>query len=1032
MPFASLSNFELLLENEPTRNVVLEKLENNGFNTFLREYRNETDTENNTTIDRQYFDTDELNTLASKEHPHTSIIHMNIRRLAKNKGNFLGLLSTLNLEFDIIILTEVGDDAEHYINDNFLPNYDAFLDTPRGNKYGGTAILVKEGYGSATIRDDLKMTKSCTCPNCVFENTWVEIKSKGDALVIAAVYRHPNGDVGHFVTDMDNALSHIPKHTNCFLVGDMNIDLLKFENDMTFNYYSTLSEHNFMPYISVPTRITDYSATLIDHVFVKLNDKRRKSKITTGNILTDVTDHLPNFLLLSDIPTSKRNHRPLIRIFSERNINKFNEALSALNWNELLIENSATDACDIFYNHITDVFESSFPRIRLSNKRANDKKWMTSELRKCIQDKNRLYKKRLRNPTPQNIENYKKYRNYVNSRIKDAENEYYITLLSDQRRGITNFWKTYSQTMNIKKKKNKQRLSKIICDGVELTDDKEIADGLNNYFCKVGKHIASGTKTQPGQFHRYLRDKVNQTFFLAPAIEEEVYRELMSQNPRKSCGPDQITPKLIKQSAVQLTIPLTIIFNKAIVSATYPNPWKIAKVLALYKKNSRYIPDNYRPISLLNCLGKIFEKLIYNQMISFIEKHKIIYIYQYGFRRKHSTTLALIDVIDKIRYFLDKNEYVLEVFLDITKAFDSVNHDILCEKLDHYGFRGHAQEFLRSYLSDRRQFVTIQETESDIQQITYGVPQGSILGPLLFLIYINDIQNCVSCSDLRLFADDTAIFFHGSNPDQIIANTNNEMKNVIEWYQANKLKLSLGKSNFVLYHGFKKNPRRDISEIRIGNDSIPRSTCTKYIGLTIDEKLTWENHINEVCNSLLKYFGIFYNIRNSIPLAMARTIYYACIYSRIKYAIEIYGTASETRFGRLLTLQNKLMKLLTRKDRMFSTNTLHTQLKILKVKHIHETSVLHFVHNCIKGDPIDPFKRYFTYRHEAHNYELRNNDNISTRKININMGKNTTHHTGAILWNNLPKEITNIEELSDFKIELLAYYQDSYTDDRNA
>ena len=156
---------------------------------------------------------------------------------------------------------------------------------------------------------------------------------------------------------------------------------------MTFNYYSTLSEHNFMPYISVRTRITDYSATLIDHVFVKLNDKRRKSKITTGNILTDVTDHLSNFLLLSDIPTFKRNHRPLTRIFSERNINKFNEALSAFNWNELIMENSATDACDIFYNHITDVFESSYPRIRLSKKRANDKKWMTSELRKCIQDK---------------------------------------------------------------------------------------------------------------------------------------------------------------------------------------------------------------------------------------------------------------------------------------------------------------------------------------------------------------------------------------------------------------------------------------------------------------------------------------------------------------------------------------------------------------------------------------------------------------------------------------------------------------------
>ena len=247
-------------------------------------------------------------------------MHINIRRMAKNKGQVLGFLSTLKEEFDIILLTEINNDAEHHINRNFLPRYDSFIDTPKHNRYGRNDVLIKQGYGSAIPREELKMTKSCTSENCAYGNTWIEIKTKNNEFIIGALYRHPNGNVEHFVHDMDKALSQVPKRLSCFLAGDMNIDLLKFENNLTFEYFT----RNFMPFISAPThtKITDWTSTLIDHIFVKLNDRNRHASVLAGNILTDIADHLPNGLILNDVSQSNQKNRPFVRMFSEKKHSK--------------------------------------------------------------------------------------------------------------------------------------------------------------------------------------------------------------------------------------------------------------------------------------------------------------------------------------------------------------------------------------------------------------------------------------------------------------------------------------------------------------------------------------------------------------------------------------------------------------------------------------------------------------------------------------------------------------------------------------
>ena len=313
--------------------------------------------------------------------------------------------------------------------------------------------------------------------------------------------------------------------------------------------------------------------------------------------------------------------------------------------------------------------------------------------------------------------------------------------------------------------------------------------------------------------------------------------------------------------------------------------------------------------------------------------------------------------------------------------------------------------------------------------ISYGVPQGSILGPLLFLLYINDIQYVSREIDLRLFADDTAIFLHHRDPNIIIHQGKLTMKQIMTWFETNKLSLSIGKSNFILFHGRHKNPQNQISAINIGDESLLRTYSAKYIGLTLDENLSWDAHIDDVCNNLVKYFSIFYNIRNVVTSHVKRAIYFACIHSKIKYGIETYGSASEYKISKLQILQNKLLKLLTKKERRYSTNELHKSLNILKVKHIYETSVLTFVHGCIRDMPIARIKNYFDLRGHAHHYNLRNNEDLATNQIRTNMGAHSTHTVGAKLWNNTPKVITDITMQNVFKQELFKYYNNTYNDE---
>ena len=721
LPYHSLSDFQLEMEYEPCRVKLKNLLDDAQFHDLMTNVDENYNPEN-----CKYYDSDEYNFMTRKS-TYMKIFHLNIRMLARNGMKLQAYLSLFHQRFDVIILSEIGKEGFRYLH-NTLPDYLFIYDLPTRNKYGGVAMFVHRDFGELKERHDLKIIQSCNCDDCGFENVWGELKLGREKIILGGIYRHPKGKVQHFVDDMEATLKQLEANITYVIIGDTNINLLNYENLHTSDYLTQRLAYNFIPKITLPTRIKDTSMTLIDHIFLRVPKTDIDKPVYCGNLYSETTDHLPNFIVW---PCEKlfKLQRPLIRIYSEKNIKKFTAALSSENWDFLTNTTlSVDDIYELFSETFLRLFHSCFPLTKQSRKRSKDKRWITPGLKISIKHKDRLYRKKLNNPTDSNILKYKDYKNKLDSCLKKAMEIYYCEIFSEKSNSVLQMWKSLGHIFNPSKKAKQNHIDKIIYENREINDKQEIADAMNEYFCTIGEKLASNL--EGNNFQKYMTQRINDSFFLSPTSEHEIKVELKILNPRKSAGADMISPKILKYCCDNISYPLMYIFNKSMEDATYPSHMKIAKILALFKKNLIHMPENYRPISLLSSLDKIFEKIIYKRLSYFIEKHAILYLQQYGFRKKHSTTLALIDLTDKIRTILDGKQYALGIYLDLKKAFDTVDHGILLSKLETYGFRGHVNDFIRSYLSNRKQFTIINGYCSSQRGINVGVPQGSVLGPL--------------------------------------------------------------------------------------------------------------------------------------------------------------------------------------------------------------------------------------------------------------------------------------------------------------
>jgi hypothetical protein len=595
------------------------------------------------------------------------------------------------------------------------------------------------------------------------------------------------------------------KNTKLILAGDYNINLLSHAvHSETENFLNILYAHSILPMIKRPTRYGENSATLIDNILTnKLDDNQ-----LSGIILHDISDHLPVFLITSAIGgTAKTVTRYIIkniREINETSLTGFADKLQSTAWQE----NESQDVnitYDIFNNRFCELYNETLPVVNKKIKIYCNKykPWITTGILKSVKKKNTLYKKFLIKKSPDSKEIYIKYKNKLTNVIRNSQKSYYNMKFETMKGNMRETWKLINKVLHSACGiSTKQAVNKISSDGRLLSDPLEIATKFNDFFTNIGPNLANKIPAMPK--NSSIKDTMpvsnGHSLFVEPCTETEIINVVNKLANSKGIGLDGYSVKVIKHVISKIAFPLSLVFNQSFYTGIFPEKLKHAKVTPIFKNDDKLIINNYRPISVLPIFSKILEKLMHTRITAFISKYNILYENQYGFREKHSTHLAMINMIDQISEEMDAGNYSIGIFLDLSKAFDTIDHNILLQKLEIYGIRGIALQWLSSYLANRSQCVVIGDTVSAPSTVKCGVPQGSVLGPLLFILYINDIVRSSSLFKFIMFADDTNLFMSHKNLNQLTELVNQELISISNWLKLNKLSLNIKKTHFILFH----------------------------------------------------------------------------------------------------------------------------------------------------------------------------------------------------------------------------------------
>ena len=445
---------------------------------------------------------------------------------------------------------------------------------------------------------------------------------------------------------------------------------------------------------------------------------------------------------------------------------------------------------------------------------------------------------------------------------------------------------------------------------------------------------------------------------------------------------------------------------------------KIAKVIPIFKKDDPSLFSNYRPISILPSLSKILEKIVYIRLYSFLTRNNLLTQIQYGFRKNYSTDYAIIQLCDKITSSLANKEHVTGVFLDLSKAYDTIDHQILLYKLEAYGIRGTALSWFKDYLCNRQQYVAFNSTESTKLMIKCGVPQGSILGPLLFLLYINDIVNSFNLLSFILFADDTNLFYSHNDLKTLIDTLNRELVKVSLWFKCNKLSLNINKTCLMHFKSSHFVNNIQPNDVYIDNIRISDKDSTKFLGVTIDPYLNWHCHTHNILNKISRGIGILKKLKYIIPTKTLSLLYNTLILPHITYCNIVWGNSNKTNINSILLLQKKALRICTHSNYFSHSDPIFYDLRTLKVNDIHTLQSAIFMLKSNLNMLPSTFSNFFTHNNHIHSYSTRQSNDFHLNNPKIIVAYKSIRHHGPDIWNSLPAHIKSCTSFYSFKILL--------------
>ena len=714
-----------------------------------------------------------------------------------------------------------------------------------------------------------------------------------------------------------------------YILGDYNINLLNMTSNLEQQYEEAIFTRGFTPVISVPThQMPHCTRTCIDNIHTNDIDPN----IVSGVVSEKISHHHPIFMIKRlPVTVSIGQDSPAEKLTIHYNYSNANLAK--------LCDEIERDIdkfyhyCDSFESFIT-IFQEKIdiscklltPRTTKRNNITNP--WITPGLINSVEKKSRLYfdwckTKTLACPEgdPIKLSSYKEYNKLLKFIIKTAKGNSYAEKFEKYKGNSKKTWELINELRGSTKTAVKDDF---VIDGQRVTCRRIIASKFNEYFTSLAsnlnEHVSHSTDfltIQPREsFVQYMSKSVDSSIYLEDTNPNEIAEIIAGFENGKA---SDIPITVLKKTAHLISSLLAPLYNNCMRKGTFPSLFKVGKVTPIFKKDNKECIENYRPVSTLPIFGKIFEKIIYKRLYTFFTANGVLHDNQFGFRKGHSTKHALHESVETINKSLLLGKHVLGIFIDLSKAFDTLDHSTLLCKLENYGVRGNALLLLKSYLSERLQYVSFCKTSSDTLRIKYGVPQGSILGPLLFILYMNDIINCYTDENCKfvLYADDTNIFVIGPSKESTYLKANRILEQVSKFMRSNLLHINMSKCCYIHFEPNKEydetcarvrpyaNENDKSRAIFINGQKISKVNHTKFLGVIIDDKLCWGPHIDYLVKKLRSIIGALCRIRHSVPAELYQKIYSALFESHLAYGISVWGVALKNKSSDKLFVTQK-------------------------------------------------------------------------------------------------------------------------------
>ena len=979
------------------------------------------------------------------------VLSWNIQSLNSKFNEFLDFIKAYEYKkcsFDIIMIQELWTIKN---SDNFqLEGYNLLHKCRKNSNGGGVAF-----YISKNLKFKEKSNLSIF-EEKVFESICLEIEvNKKEKILFSNVYRsncaHPQlselQQTNRFLEILSNLQDKL-SNFNCesYIFGDMNFDLLKYEEniharDLLENSFS----NGFLEIISLPTRVTQATATLLDHIYTNSN----KKDFNTSIILTDISDHFPILTIMNGKKKIEKSSFIYKRKFSEENLNAFKAEFQNIDWDLLYSENDVQKAYDIFYQKFNTAYNKHFPlkRIKIGKNSHQSDDFMTKGLKISQEHKFTLTDLKIKDPTNENINRYKEYRNLYNKLIKAAKQLHYKLEFQKHRHDLKKTWMILKDAIRMKKDKSLE-IQEINHENVAITEDDKMSDKFNEHFTSIADKITREINPSDKDSSDFLRD-LNLNFKFGHVYSFEIKNIIKDLEAKTSCDMYGISNKFVKQIVDEIMFPLRHIFNLSLQKGVIPNELKIAKVIPIYKldkKDSEFTTNmnNYRPISLLPIFSKILEKLVSIRLTKFLDQNNILYSHQYGFQKKKSTLHPIMHFMNKILEASNEKKFTIGIFCDLQKAFDCCSHRILLLKLKKLGIKENELLWFENYLKNRQQYVCANQGKSDIRLVSKGVPQGSILGPILFLIYINDLAYCTELFTL-LFADDTSFLISGKDIDDVIQILNRELQKICYWFRANELSLHPLKTKFMF---FSKNPMHvNLNEVHINlnynnytesnPELIHRLTCAnllenptiKFLGVFIDPKLDFKYHIEYMHTKISRSLYAINTAKHFLNADILIILYKSLVHCHFLYCILIYSSVLQNTIKRLILLQKKAIRIATNSRYNSHTIPLFKRNEILPLEEQSKYSKIMIMYDYINNKLPKSFDETWKRNHQRHqrNMTLRNANHFHVPFVRLTTQMKFPIADIPRLWNEnvIDKEIDDNVTRKTFSCMMKTYFLDS-------